>query len=213
LVDRDLHKLQYRWAEGHEIGHSIIWWHKDYLMGDSDQELSPACHAVIEAEANYACGRLIFFQDRFVKDTMSLPVCMESVVTLHKRYGNTLKSTFWRFIESHRGSKAIVGMITGHPHLTDSNFDPVKPCKYTIQSPLFRQKFSGTTELQLFSAIRSYCPRWKKRGPMGSGEVALCDSNGDKHEFVFESFQTAYDLFSIGRETTKETSRTVRVIA
>ena len=34
LIDKELPILKHRWAEGHEIGHSLAWWHRDFMLGD-----------------------------------------------------------------------------------------------------------------------------------------------------------------------------------
>ena len=65
LVDKALPSSKIRWAEGHEVGHSVIPWHDDLMHGDTKQTLTPACHLQIEAEANFAAGRLLFLQDKF----------------------------------------------------------------------------------------------------------------------------------------------------
>ena len=65
LIDRDAPKLKHRWMEAHEIGHSVIEWHRSCLFGDDEVTLSQACHEQIEAEANYAAGQLLFMQKLF----------------------------------------------------------------------------------------------------------------------------------------------------
>ncbi len=65
LIDGDEPSLKHRWNEAHELGHSIIPWHDVVLHGDNHRTLKPACHHAIEAEANYAAGRMLFLQDRF----------------------------------------------------------------------------------------------------------------------------------------------------
>jgi len=54
LLDNSIVELKKRWAETHEIGHSILPWHKAYLLGDPESSLSVSCRVKIEAEANYA---------------------------------------------------------------------------------------------------------------------------------------------------------------
>ncbi len=79
LIDREQHSAKYRWAEGHEVAHKLIFWHKDFLLGDTKNELTPSCHSKIEAEANYGCGQLVFLQNRFVDEAMSYSPSIESV--------------------------------------------------------------------------------------------------------------------------------------
>ena len=198
LMDADLKDIKKRWAEAHEIGHSLIWWHSDYLLGDSDCELNPSCHATIEAEAHYAAGQLLFLGDRFVDEAMSSELSFKNVNKLHRSFKNSLTSTLWRYVEEYRGAKPLVGIVSGHPRYPDDGFDPAAPCRYTVQSPFFRQQFSGVTERQLFAAIGSYCWSHQKRGPLGEAEVQLLDDNGEAHLFHFESFRGHYVL-TLGR--------------
>ena len=191
LIDQDLHHAKHRWAEGHEVGHKLIFWHQHYLLGDSRNELNPACHAIIEAEANYAAGQLLFLQQRFVDEAGSLPASMASLKLLKQRFGNSNASTLWRLVEEYPGPEPLLGIVSEHPHRLPEQFDPAAPCRYVIESPAFRAQFSHTTELQLFEILGGLCNR-KSGGPLGTKEVALTDDNGDRHEFVFECFCFPY---------------------
>jgi Zn-dependent peptidase ImmA (M78 family) len=192
LIDNELHHVKLRWAEGHEIGHTFCSWHKHYLLGDSKNELSPTCHAAIEAEANYAAGQLLFLQDRFIAELMSSPISMKSLKNLHKRYGNSNASTLWRMVEQYAGPHPVLGIVSEHPHRLPDNFDYCEPCRYVIESPAFRSTFSDTTEVQLFEVLTAMC-NGSSRGPLGTDEVELIDNNGERHEFVFESFCFPYN--------------------
>jgi hypothetical protein len=52
LIDKELPPTKQRWAEAHEVAHSVIPWHDQLMLGDTKQTLSPACHQQVEAEAN-----------------------------------------------------------------------------------------------------------------------------------------------------------------
>ena len=41
LIDESLPKLKHRWHEAHEIGHSVIPWHENLLLGDNEFSLNP----------------------------------------------------------------------------------------------------------------------------------------------------------------------------
>lgn len=191
LIDSDLHHVKLRWAEGHEVGHTFCDWHKYYLLGDSKNELSLSCHATIETEANYAAGQLLFLQDRFVTELMSLPVSMATLKILKQRFGNSNASTLWRMVEQHAGPHPLLGIVSEHPHRLPEDFDRSEPCRYVIESPAFRAKFSDTTAVQLFEILTGLC-NGKSGGPLGTDEVELTDNNGDRHEFIFEAFCFPY---------------------
>lgn len=68
-------------------------------MGDNKFTLDPECHAIIEAEANYGAGHLLFLQDRFGSEARDLRLSFDSIKTLAKRYDNSIVSTLWRTVE------------------------------------------------------------------------------------------------------------------
>jgi Zn-dependent peptidase ImmA (M78 family) len=211
LIDQDLHHIKHRWAEGHEIGHKLLFWHKQYLLGDSKNELSPACHATIEAEANCASGQLLFMQERFIEEARATPVSLKSLRALAQRFGNSNASTLWRLVEECAGATPIVGIVSEHPHHLSAKFDHSAPCRYVIESPTFRAHFSNISELRLFELLTEVCNR-KSGGPLGTKEVELIDNNGARHEFEFDSFgykykqsngETGYQVLTLGTHVRK----------
>jgi len=197
LIDAEAPKLKHRWFEGHEIGHGLAPWHQRYLFGDDAETLRLTCYERLESEANYAAGQLLFLQERFSEEANDLPTTLESVRQLHKTFGNTMTSTLWRFVEDARPDLPLVGIVSRHPHRAGKDFDPENPCKYCIESPAFRTRFSGTDEVKLFSIIKDYASR-ARGGPLGSAEVLLTDGNGDRHAFHFESFFNRYEALTLG---------------
>lgn len=99
LIDRSQPPLKWRWNEAHEVIHSVTEWHKTLLHGDDAFSLSPDCHMQLEAEANYGAGRLLFFQDQFSDFARSSPPSFDLVQLASKRFGNTITSSLWRFVE------------------------------------------------------------------------------------------------------------------
>lgn len=199
LLDGSLPIKKHRWNEAHEIGHSLIPWHEDMMLGDNAHTLSPDCHEQVEAEANFAGGRLLFLRERFVAEARSLDPSIGSVQRLHGAFGNTLSTTLYRFIESAGIERPIVGLITGHPHVTrrGADHDPAKPCRHFIQSQAFAARFSRMPEVDLFEAVAGYCGS-QSGGPLGTAELILTDDNGDQHRFVFETFFNRYDSLTLG---------------
>lgn len=90
MLDSAVPLLKHRWNEAHEVGHSLIPWHQDMMHGDNESTVSRDCAEQIEAEANYAAGRLLFLRDRFVNEARSSPACLQSIIDLKNTYGNTL---------------------------------------------------------------------------------------------------------------------------
>jgi len=133
LLDAELPLLKQRWGEAHEIGHSILDWHEPMTHGDQKQTLSYTCHQHLEAEANFAAGRLVFLRDRFADELFSGPLNLEAVRTLSKSYGNTITSGLWRTIESL--NTPAFAMISQHPRTYSQGEG--SPVRYCIRSRRF----------------------------------------------------------------------------
>jgi len=199
LLDGDLPEKKHRWNEAHEIGHSLLPWHEDVMHGDNSHTLTPECHEGVEAEANFAGGRLLFLQDRFTEEALSSLATIEIIKSLHGKFGNTLSTTLYRFIEVAGIERPLVGMITGHPHKSKrkADFNAAKPTKYFIQSPMFAERFSKISEKGLFDAVATYCGA-QRGGVLGEGDLILTDDNGDDHRFHFETFYNTFDALTLG---------------
>jgi hypothetical protein len=196
LIDRDLPELKHRWAETHEVVHSITEWHQLFLFGDSTRELNPACHDQLEAEANFGAAQLLFLRERFLEEARDMPMCLETVKTLKERFGNTMTSTLWRYVEKVGVEQPMVGLVTVHPHHLPADHDATAPCKYFIESPAFRKQFGSVAEVEVFDALKGYCSR-ARGGPLGSAEIVLSDANGERHLFLFETFFNRYEALTL----------------
>jgi hypothetical protein len=195
LIDSNLPDAKQRWSEGHEVGHSLIPWHADTMLGDNKRTLTPACHEQIENEASFAAGQLLFFQQAFVRDARDLSANINAVTTLKYRYGNTITTTLWRYVE--QSDQPMVGGISCHPHRLSAEFDPSNPFRYFVGSRSFLQHFSGTKEADVFRHMQSYCAN-RRGGSLGATDLVLEDDNGHKHVFRFETFFNQYDALTLG---------------
>lgn len=199
LLDGNLPVLKHRWNEAHEIGHSLLPWHEDSMHGDDKFTLSQTCHDIIEGEANYAAGRLLFLQGRFREEASSSSPALSFVRELSKKFGNTAATTLYRYVESSAPDAVLVGMITCHPHARrrPPDFNALDPCRYVVQSAGFERQFGHITEVELFRHLAGYCGA-QRGGPLGSGDVILADRNGDRHRFIFETFCNTHEAHSLG---------------
>lgn len=199
LLDGDLPLKKHRWNEAHEVGHSLLPWHEDLMHGDDDFTVSNDCHEQIEAEANYAAGRLLFFQDLFDEHARSVAPTMQSVRGLHEFFGNTFTTTLYRFVESVGVETPLVGLITVHPHarFRPAGHDAENPCRHVVLSPAFRARFSKISDRALFRAISGYCSA-RSGGPLGEADLVLQDDNGVEHRFHFETFYNRHDALTLG---------------
>jgi uncharacterized protein DUF955 len=197
LIDAETPPLKHRWYETHEIGHSLAEWHSDFLYGDSEETLSPMCREQLEAEANYAAGQLLFLRDRFHLEAADFAVTLATVRSLAKRFGNTITSTLWRYVEEVHHGQPLVGIVT--PARLDDQFDVRGhlPNRYCIESPAFKERFANLSEQNLLQIVNEYTS-YRRGGPLGESEVVLPDCNGDGHVFFFETFSNRYSHLTLG---------------
>lgn len=195
LLDRAQPQAKHRWNEAHEIGHSILPWHEDLMLGDHEQTLSPGCHAQIEAEANYAAGQLLFLQSRFRNAANDYTPSLEAIRNLKGNFGNTYTTTFWRFIEDCHNQLPMIGLIGSHPRLSVVGENGTK-FRHMIESPAYRSRFESLSVDRLNREILTYC-QYRKAGPLGSNEVCIKDRRGERHVFLFETFSNTYDCLTL----------------
>jgi len=192
LLDSTLPKLKWRWSEAHEIGHSLIEWHEYMLHGDDKHTLTPMAEEQLEAEANYAAGRLLFLRGAFEERLQSAAISNHLVMSLAKEFQNTISTTLWRTVESIDGP--AFGLVTQHPAQQHDTDKPV--IRYFIRSREFAECFPRVSEVSLFMELQRVCR--PGRGPIGETEIVLLDINGDEHVFSMEAFYTTYDALILG---------------
>lgn len=199
LIDKDTPKLKHRWIEGHEISHAIIPWHEGFGFGDNAQTLSQMCDKIIEAEANYATGRMLFLGNRFSEEARDLEISFSSINRLKKVFGNTITSTLWRMVESCWPDKPIFGMISSHPkHPSIGQSE-----QQFIRSAGFRDQFNNIHPVDIQRLLKKHAS-FRKHGPVFDVQDVLCDQNKDKFVFKIESFSNTYDLLTIGHSLGKK---------
>lgn len=195
LIDSTLPEAKQRWSETHEIGHSIIEWHQDMMLGDNKQTLTPACHQQIENEANFAAGQLLFLRQKFIQEARDLTAGIQTIKSLKTRYGNTMTTTLWRYVE--QSEEPMVGGISCHPCQLPEDFNSANPFRYFVGSKNFQKRFSSVRESDIFTQIQSYCSN-RRGGPLGAADVPLRDDIGTSHVFHFETFYNQYEALTLG---------------
>lgn len=192
LISKDLPERKHRWGESHEIGHSILPWHEHLCHGDAERTLSPACHDIIEAEANYTAGQLLFLRSRFREELLSSDVDVKNMQRLAKRYGNSITSTVWRGVET-LDVPAFMLVSTRPTRFAVVNDDTVR---YFVRSKRFAAEFSTVGAGSIFSVLPDFCVG--RRGPLGTTDVAIPDDSGFEHVFKVECFFNGHEALTLG---------------
>ncbi len=197
LIDSDIPNAKHRWIEAHEICHSLIPWHREFCFGDNSLTINQECDQIIEAEANYGGGRLLFLGNRFCEEARDHTMSFNSIKKLARLYGNTLQSTLWRMVEQRFPDRPVFGMVSvvpKHPEIGAADYGG-KP--ELIRSVKFREQFSSVHPDIIFNLLDKHS-NFYKRGPVVSGTDVLIDDNGDVREFTIEGFSNTHSLLSFG---------------
>jgi len=193
LLDSEIPEPKQRWTEAHEVLHDLVPWHDGIAHGDPETTLSLGCHEIIEAEANYGAGRLLFLGRAFDETVRACDINFADVQSLHKVYGNTMTTTLWRVVEL--ALDASFGLVTAHPR--EVTGFPENDIRYFIRSPKFETEFPEVTADAVFGEVKRRCHG--RRGPIGDGAFSLTDARGETHEFRFQSFFNGYDALTLGK--------------
>ena len=201
FMDENVPTPKQRHIQAHEIVHSIAPWHQTFLLGDNEITLDPRCQAMIEAEANYGAGQLLFLQGRFVGDARDCDLTWKNLQALKNRYRNTLTTTLWHAVEERDPDAPLLGLIGRHPrHPTIGGGADGANVRHFIRSLAFRKFFPQVTADDVYAIVRRYV-HFSKRGPCGEGSHPLVDINGDRWEFRFQSFCNGYDMLTFASVT------------
>lgn len=193
LIDGSVPEPKHRWLEAHEIGHDLLPWHHEMMLGEDDVTPTAAAHDKMEAEANFAAGSLLFLNDRFDRECRDLPVSIGSAQALKKRYGNTITTTLWRMIENVGQELPMLGLVGQHPR----NFHNGSPnFRHVVPSIAFDNRFEVPNTDRLAQILRNYCKG--HRGPIGRDEIVLAAKDGRRHAFCFETFFNGHDALTLG---------------
>jgi Zn-dependent peptidase ImmA (M78 family) len=193
FIDENVPDLKKRWYESHEVAHSLIPWHTDYMLGDDRTTLSQSCHQAIEAEANYGAGRLLFPAAAFNEARRGSVLSLAAVRAMAKIFGNTITSTLWRCVEE---SEEVVFCSVGeHPHRPREGRSNIE---YFVRSRLCETRFPSIAEENIWVWLKANCRRGTT-GPLGTWEISVSDVNGTPHVFSMESFSNGYDVLSLAR--------------
>jgi len=76
--------------------------------------------------------------------------------------------------------------------------DPEPHVNHVVHSEVFSKQFTSSSSDSLFTAIKPIAD-FRKREPVGEGEIHLLDDNGRARTFVVQLFNNSYQTLVLGR--------------
>ena len=205
LLDNSIAKLKKRWAETHEIGHSILPWHGEYLHGDPESSLSESCRVKIESEANYAAGHILF-PKKFFREALPevSKIDFKDIKSISKSFGNSIKSTLWRTVETL--DVPCFGFICEDPRLVlpssiTQNALSLKQTRHFFCSRPFAERFSHISEETVWNYLIKHCTQ-AKWNILDTDTTNIGDSAGQVSQFHIGAFNLKHYVatFAISRD-------------
>ncbi len=206
-IDQELPKIKHPWASCHETGHRLLPWHKPFFFGDTAQTLDPAYQVDLEAEANYAAGRLLFLGNRFTEEARDLVPTIKTVKFLAKRYQASLTTTLRRYVE--QGPDLAMVMLVSTPPWGKQPDDQEHLWRHFVPSGRFLTLFPEISAESLRTALDRHAAR-RRGGMVAEFRLELVDDRGDRHELRAWSFYNQHYLLTLFVEERRVTE--VRIV-
>jgi hypothetical protein len=199
FVDRTQPQPRRLFTDAHEATHAMCPWHEATLLLDGESTMFRDVKDIIEAEANYGAGRLIFQGPRFHRRALEEQVSMRTPLALAPDYGASMHATLHYYVEEHPDAVAL--LVAGrYPY-----WDGTLPIWRSVESPAFLKRH-GHIENRLPN--RELSIRDDDRSPLGgivrqsrtaidppSTVVGIPDGDGTRVPFVAEAFFNGYCHF------------------
>lgn len=91
---------QMNFSKFHEIAHYILPKHREnFFYFCRELDMTRFAKSDLELEANAFAADLIYKGDIFTIESNSVEISFESIIELAERYGSSIESTAWRFVE------------------------------------------------------------------------------------------------------------------
>ena len=193
-IDQELPKIKHPWASCHETGHRLLPWHKPFFFGDTAQTLDPNYQADLEAEANYAAGRLLFLGNRFTEEAKDLVPTIKVIKSLAKRYRASLTTTLRRYVE--QGPDFAMAMLVSTPPWSKQPAGQEHRWRHFIPSGRFSTLFPEIAAESLRTVLDEHVA-YRRGGKVAEFRLELVDARGDRHELRAWSFNNQYYLLTL----------------
>jgi len=208
VLDTGLPTIKHDWATCHEVGHSVLPWHKAYFRGDTAQTLDPAWQEQLEAEANYAASELMFCGPVFDQEARDVTPNWEGFAKLAQRYGKSMTATLRRLVT--HSPDQVMAMTVSTPFWKEKPADQPKRWRHFAMSPRFRADFANVTPEALLAHVDAHSEQ-RSGGPVAEFAFSLDDDDGESHEFYAKSFYNRYYILTLFVEMRKRSARKIIV--
>ena len=143
FIDTSLSEPRQRFTDGHEATHAMCPWHAQTLalLDTEDELVRRSSMELIEAEANYGSGHLIFQGGRFHRQALQDQVSIRVPLALAKAYGASRNAAVHYYAQEHPDAVAL--LVAGVRVESNGTI----PIWRSVESPSFAERFGRLTRL------------------------------------------------------------------
>lgn len=194
VVDVALPAIKRDWPSFHEAAHRLLKWHKPYFFGDTAQTLSPDWQQRLEAEANYGASTMMFCGPVFTSEARDTKPEIESIKRLRTRYRKSFQTTLRRYVEE--GPEYPMALLVSTAPWDSKPLDQPERCRHFVKSRLFAGRFGTVHQATLLREVDANVTR-RRGGAVGQFMLEITDTNGDRHDFLADSFYNTYYIMTL----------------
>jgi len=197
-VPKEDNHIRSRFPKAHELAHQVIPWHNvDPQYFDDKYTLSPDAQDVFEQEANFFASEILYQGKLFRSDARDYKPSFPAIFKLADRYGTSIQSTVWRYVEEQDEKIAIAQFYPGRS--IDEQGNQVLQLWKVVCSPSFFKRYGGIKiPLHIRTGHDWVAARDLETVCDGNG---VFDCEGSKCSLEWNVFWNGYTLIVMLRET------------
>jgi hypothetical protein len=200
-LDRSLSEPKQRFNHGHELGHSLLPWHRAAYHGDDRFTLAPETHEQLEQEASRFAAELLFQLDGFTNMAADYRLSLAVPLALSEQWATSRHATIRRYAETHHRPCAL--LVLGR-YLVRSGGESALKVLWAGESPSFRSRHGRAADCL---PARLPLAQWEvarvgwdlvqgpSTEPVLDGRLTLVDCNRGPVELDYHLFFNIYQLF------------------
>jgi hypothetical protein len=199
FIDDEQSESRQQWTDGHEAAHVMCPWHAEILVLDNEDTLFRDLHDLVEAEANFGAGHLVFQGGRFHRRALRDQLSIRTPIEMAAQYGASRHAALHYYVEEHPLPVAL--LIAGRFPYADGSL----PVWRSVESAMFRDRHGSLVSklpggrLMLGDGedapLAEIIERSRRQTDPPSKVVQIPDFGGRRRKFVAEAFFNGYCHF------------------
>ncbi len=193
FIDRNEPDVRVQFTDAHEAIHALCPWHEPTLRFDDEATLAGCTGEMVESEANYGAGHLIFQGGRFHRRALKEQVSISTPLELSSAYRASRHATLHFYVEEHPDAVAL--LIAGRFQRVDNTL----PIWRTVESDEFLRRF-GRLQQHLPGGVLSIADdfptaplaeiitRSRLEVDPPTTDLTIPDGDASRQHFVAEAF-------------------------